>query len=36
MSKHYFTEEQVKDALRINSFREISKAKLMEFVSLIP
>lgn len=36
MSKHYFTEEQVKDALQINSFREISKAKLMEFVSLIP
>ena len=36
MSKHYFSEEQVKDALQINSFREISKAKLMEFVSLIP
>lgn len=36
MSKHYFTEEQVKDALQINSFREVSKAKLMEFVSLTP
>lgn len=36
MSKHYFTEEQVKDALQINSFCEIFKSKLMEFVSLIP
>ena len=36
MSKYLFTEAQVNDALRINSFREISKARLMEFVSLIP
>ena len=36
MSKYLFTEAQVKEALQINSFREISKAKLMEFVSLIP
>ena len=36
MSKYLFSEAQVKDALQINSFREISKAKLMEFVSLIP
>ena len=36
MSNYYVTEAQVKDALQINSFREVSKAKLMEFVSLIP
>ena len=36
MSNYYFTEEQIKESLQINSFREISKAKLMEFVSLIP
>lgn len=36
MSKYLFTETQVKDALQISSFREISIAKLMEFVSLIP
>lgn len=36
MPKYLFTETQVKDALQISSFREISKAKLMEFVSLIP
>lgn len=36
MSNYYFTEEQIKESLQINSFREISKAKLMEFVSSIP
>lgn len=36
MPKHYFTEKQFKDALQINSCRQISKAKLMKFVSLIP
>lgn len=36
MLKHYYTENQVKEALQINSFREISRAKVMEFVSLIP
>lgn len=36
MSNYYVTEAQVKEALQINSFREVSKAKLMEFVSMIP
>lgn len=30
------TEEQVKKALKIDSFRNLSKDKVMEFVSLIP
>lgn len=36
MAKHYLSEEQVKQALHIESFRELSKDKIMEFVSLIP
>lgn len=36
MAKHYLSEEQVKQALHIGSFRELSKDKIMEFVSLIP
>lgn len=36
MAKHYLSEEQVKQALNIESFRELSKDKIMEFVSLIP
>ena len=30
------TEQQVKDALQIDSFRNLSKEKIMEFASLIP
>ena len=30
------SEEQVKNALKIDSFRNLSKDKIMEFVSLIP
>ena len=29
------TEQQVKDALQIDSFRNLSKEKIMEFASLI-
>lgn len=36
MSKTIVSVEQVKDALKIDSFRNISKDKIMEFVSLIP
>lgn len=36
MTKCLVSEEQVKDALQINKFSEISKDKIMEFVSLIP
>jgi hypothetical protein len=36
MANTIISEEQVKQALRINNFREISKDKIMEFVSLIP
>lgn len=36
MRNYYVNEEQVKKALQINSFRELSKDKIMEFVSLIP
>lgn len=32
----FITEEQVLDALNIESFRNLSKDKVMEFVSLIP
>ena len=34
MSQSLVSEEQVKEALQINNFREISKDKIMEFVSL--
>lgn len=36
MSKYLVSEEQVKKALKIKSFRNLSKDKVMEFVSLIP
>jgi predicted unusual protein kinase regulating ubiquinone biosynthesis (AarF/ABC1/UbiB family) len=36
MAKHMVTEDDVKKALAINSFRNISKDKSMEFVSAIP
>ena len=36
MAKNYLSEEQVKQALHVKSFRELSKDKIMEFVSLIP
>ncbi|SDB25229.1 hypothetical protein SAMN02910317_01225 [Ruminococcaceae bacterium FB2012] len=36
MKKTYVTEQQVKEALKIDSFRNITKDKIMEFVSLIP
>ena len=36
MSHTYTLEEQVKNALNIDSFRNISKEKILEFVSLIP
>lgn len=35
-TRNLVTEEQVKNALRINNFREISKDKIMDFVALIP
>lgn len=36
MAKKLLSEQQVKDALNIESFRNLSKEKVMEFVSLIP
>lgn len=36
MAKHMVTENEVKKALAIDSFRNISKDKIMEFVSAIP
>lgn len=36
MSHNLVTESQVKNALNIESFRNLSKDKIMEFVSLIP
>lgn len=36
VTEHLVSEEQVKKALNINSFRNLSKDKIMEFVSLIP
>lgn len=36
MGKKYISEEQVKKALGIQSFRNLSKDKVMKFVSLIP
>lgn len=36
MSKYLVTEDQVKKALKIKSFRNLSKDKVMEFISLIP
>lgn len=36
MAQQLITETQVKNALRIDSFRNISKSKIMEFASLIP
>lgn len=34
MAQNLVSEEQVKDALQINKFSELSKDKIMEFVSL--
>lgn len=36
MNKRYVTENDVKRALRIDSFRNLSKDKVMEFASMIP
>ena len=36
MSQYLVSEEQVKKALKIDNFRNIPKAKIMDFVSLIP
>src|SRR5574344_960676 len=36
MSQYFVSEEQVKKALQIDSFRNLSKDKIMEFASLIP
>ena len=36
MSRYLVTEDQVKKALQIDSFRNLSKDKIMEFASLIP
>lgn len=36
MAKHMVTEDEVKKALAIDSFRNMSKDKIMEFVSAIP
>ena len=36
MAQNFISEEEVKKALQVNNFREISKEKIMEFVSLIP
>ena len=36
MVKNILTEQQVKDVLQIDSFRNVSKEKIKEFVSLIP
>ena len=36
MSKTFVSVEEVKNALKIDSFRNLSKDKIMEFVSLIP
>ena len=35
MSQHLVSEAQVKKALKIDSFRNISRDKIMEFVSLM-
>lgn len=36
MSQYLVFEDQVKKALQIDSFRNLSKDKIMEFASLIP
>lgn len=36
LPKRYVTEEAVKRALKIDSFRNISKDKVMQFASMIP
>lgn len=36
MSQYLVSEEQVKKTLQIDSFRNLSKDKIMEFASLIP
>ncbi len=36
MARNLISEQQVKDALNIESFRNLSKDKIMEFVTLIP
>ena len=36
MSQYLVSEDQVKKALHIDSFRNLSKDKIMEFASLIP
>lgn len=36
MSKNFISEQQIKEALNIDTFRNLSKDKIKEFVSLIP
>ncbi|MBQ2643179.1 MAG: hypothetical protein IJF94_05185, partial [Eubacterium sp.] len=36
LPKRYYSEEQVKKALNIDSFRNLTKDKVMEFTSMIP
>ena len=36
MSQYLVSEDQVKKALQIDSFRNLSKDKIMEFASFIP
>lgn len=36
MSKNLISEQQVKDVLQIDNFRNLSKDKVMKFISLIP
>lgn len=36
MAQNLVSEEQVKEVLQISNFREISKDKIIEFISLIP
>ena len=36
MSKNNLTEQEVKSILKIDSFRNLSKDKIMDFISLIP
>ena len=36
MAKYLYSEDEVKKAMKITSFRNLSKDKVMEFVSLIP
>ena len=36
LPKRYLTEDAVKKALKIDSFRNMSKDKIMQFASMIP